>query len=160
MLSQFLNATSPYGNEEISIGDNVKALSVSSLNGKAICVFNSSTMQLNEVAVVDLFNRGNAYRWKSNGFESNIRDAFLKSEETWHITDSFEDILEKTNRILNNRWFDKRVVVNFELSENDLKFIEDSARMLNITLDEFVEEAIKAVIQKEEQNDQNTRLSK
>lgn len=136
-------------------GPNARILDTTTEYGEAGCVYDTNSQFLYEVTVHDSLGRHEAFRWVHKDYRDAVKDEaksrkidykeFLDGQR-WSDTDSLDDILDKVYGILNNRSFDHNVVMEFDLDNETLATIQKAAKLRNITMDAFIQEALQAVI--------------
>jgi hypothetical protein len=70
-----------------------------------------------------------------------------------------EDFLEKANAILRGEEYDTRIMVPFNLSEEELELLNTSAAKEGITVDKFVEKLLMELIEREKASNNQTSNS-
>lgn len=140
-------------------GPDARMLDTRTEYGEASCVYDSITQFLYEVNAHDSLGRKESFRWVHKDYREVMKaeakqrgldhKEFLEGEK-WSDTDSLEDMLDKVYGIINNRRFDHNVVMEFDLDEATLADLQRAALIRNQTVDDFIEDALRAVIEKEE----------
>lgn len=122
-------------------------------------VFDTKTQRVYEVSISETYGGDLRYRWidmeyldayKSEAKQRNVKWDEFTEELNWHMTDDFDDIIDKVTKIPKGEEYDPRVVLVLELEDDVKEMIETAAALRGVSIDQFVEEALKAVIAKEE----------
>ena len=147
-------------------GPNARYLDSENDNFTTYAIFDHETQHVYEVAISSTYDGEIAYRWidldfieayKEESKNRNIDWMRMSEETTWATTDCFDDIIDKVTKILAGEEYDTRVVVTLDLDEDVKELIERAASLEGITIDEFIEKALRAVIEKEDRK--STRLN-
>ena len=141
-------------------GPNARFLDRSDDDYHVSAVFDNRTHQVYEVSISSTYDGDVRYRWIDLNFINDYKaeaenkgtrwDQFC-DDMNWHLTDTYEDILDKVECILNGREYDKRVVLSLEFDDDVKEMIQQAADIQGITIDEFIERALKAVIEEEKE---------
>lgn len=128
----------------------------SSESGTTSCVWDRVSGKIFRVTISDVLGRNNNYCWinPTETSESEVSDSVK-----WSKTDSFDDILEKTSAILNNRKFDPDVVMTFDIDDTTTALISSLALSKNVTIDDIMLEAIKAAVERAEASTAPSEIS-
>jgi hypothetical protein len=120
-------------------------------------IFDTKTQEVYEVQAHD-YARNRAYRlinpeYKS-ALESEATDRGINKKEAWDDLnyvdlETDEDFLEKAGAIVNNVDYDTRVQIPVDFTDDELFKYMKMAHEQDMTFNEFVEEALRAAINKE-----------
>lgn len=140
----------PLGDEPIQLGlyANARIKSFQNQRSHVELIYNEFSREPYEISVIDIqSNRG--YRWlhpqtKEERIKIGPNDSDFSrnpnyTSANWVETESIDDILDKVNGIYNDKPYDPRVVVVFDLSEEDLRILKELADTRGIDLDALIE---------------------
>ena len=116
-------------------------------------VFNPETLFVFEMEVWDYVNQ-RAYRWVSPQFikslkkESKNRGLKFKGEGTYKFIDLDvpADILEKATAIANGEEYDERVMIELNMTDEEMALMARAAHIKDVTINQFVVDALEEAI--------------
>lgn len=123
-------------------------------------IFDSLTQQVYAIEAWDYANN-REYRWIDPEFQKDFRKECKKRNvnknessdgRNYIDLDVVEDILEKSNALVNGIEYDTRVKVPVDFSDEDLLQYMKLAHEMDITFNELVERAVRAAIEEHERN--------
>lgn len=112
--------------------------------------FNNDDLSVNKISVTDI-EKNVAYIW----VESSLAEEYFRFNDMSELErddirkvrlEVFSDILEKLSGIMNNEEYDDRVVVQVDLTDEELKFVEKACEEKNMSIDEFFESILQDMI--------------
>lgn len=141
-------------------GPNARFLDSSDDHFHVSAVFDTQTQQIYEISISETYEGELRYRWidleyldayKEEATQRNIKWDEFGEDLNWHMTDDFDDIIDKVAKIPKGEEYDPRVVLTLDLDDDVKEMLETAAALRGISIDQFVELALKEVIKKEEQ---------
>jgi hypothetical protein len=126
----------------------------------ASVVFNTQNQEVYLAEVNDKDDSVKPYRWLNPMYKQDfINESKLRNVDhiqawdnvSWYDLETPDDWLKKANAIMNGQSFDTRIEVPIDLDNDTLMQLMLEAHKKDITLNQMVEEALKALIQKHEQ---------
>jgi len=109
------------------------------------CIFDVVSQEILEMTAED-YAQSNYYRWTTTDFaELQEKDTNLAGRKYCQL-EVAEDMLEKASAIVDGRYYDTRVSVPFELSDEDFMVFAKTAHEKDITFNQLVEKALRAAI--------------
>jgi len=122
-------------------------------------VFDKASQEVYELTAID-YQNNRAYRL----FNPNYKDAYQKEAiekkvapgEAWEgVTyidlEVNEDFLEKAQAIINSEDYDDRVIIPLDVTDEEALALMKAAHMRDITLNQFVAEAIQSALDHDSQ---------
>lgn len=119
-------------------------------------VFDTATQTVYEMSACD-YKRSRAYRWihpaYRNAYNNEAKNHNAEMNQAWDDInfvdlEVVDDLLEKSDAIVNDRSYDIRVQVPLELSDSDMLQLFTMAHQRDITLNELVEELLREEIRR------------
>lgn len=148
-LNDFLNITNyECGHLEVVGQQDVYGKTAISLevygvgSNKLICAYDIVSQEVLEIIAED-HKAGKSYVWQTSDIRGlgNYRDQLIELETE-------EDILEKAEAIFNGVPYDSRIVIPVDITDKDFLLYAKAAHKLDITINEFMERAIREMIEK------------
>lgn len=133
---EVVNQQDVYGKAAISL--EVYGLSSSRL----LCVYDIVSQEVLEIMAEDRF-AGHTYLWQIEDIKGlgDKRDHLIELETE-------EDILEKAEAIFNGVPYDTRIVIPLDIKDEDFLMYAKAAHKLDITINDFMEKAIREMVDK------------
>lgn len=141
-------------------GPNARYLESSDDDYHISAIFDTETAQIYESSISSTYSGDIRYRWidlnyieacKAEATSRGVDWMDFSDGQPWHMTDDFDDIIDKISKIPYGEEYDRRVVLTLDLEEDVKEMIETAAALQGITIDEFIERALKAVIEEEKE---------
>lgn len=141
-------------------GPNARYLESSNDEYHISAIFDTETAQIYEASISSTYSGDIRYRWidlnyidacKSEAKSRGVDWMEFSDGQTWHMTDDFDDIIDKISKIPYGEEYDRRVVLSLDLEEDVKEMIETAAALRGISIDEFIEQALRAVIEEEKE---------
>jgi len=138
-------------------GPNARYLDFESDYAHGSCLFDTITQEIYEATVNSRDDNVRPYRWLNpNTKEEYISECEVKGIDpnnawdgvNWCDLEVETDFYEKANAIFNNRAFDDRVQVPLDFSDKEMLELALEAHRRDMTINEFVEEALRYAIEK------------
>ena len=104
------------------------------------CIFDCATQDVIMMEVCD-YALEKAFRWKNEKFEFDENDN-TAWEEVDYIDIIEEDFMEKATAIIEGREYDQGILIPIELTQSELVAISLAAHKLNVTLNQFMIDAV------------------
>ena len=148
-LNDFLNITQyETGHLEVVNQQDVYGKTAISLEvygfefNKLICVYDIVSQEVLEIIAEDQAV-GKSYVWQTSDIKGlgNYRDHLIELETE-------EDILEKAEAIFFHKPYDSRIVIPLDIKDEDFLLYAKAAHKLDITINEFMEQAIREMVEK------------
>ena len=125
----------------------------------ASVVFNTQTQEVYVAEVNDKEDKHKPYRWLNPSYKQVYFDEAEKRNVdrnqawdyvNWYDLETSNDWLEKASAIMTDKSFDTRVEIPLDLDNDTLMQLMLEAHKKDITLNQMVEEVLRAVIKKHE----------
>jgi hypothetical protein len=148
-LNDFLNITQyetghlEVVNQQDVYGKTAISLEVYAVEfNKLICVYDIVSQEVLEIIAED-HALGKSYVWQTSDIKGlgNYRDYLIELETE-------EDILEKAEAIFFHKPYDSRIVIPLDIKDEDFLMYAKAAHKLDITINEFMEKAIREMVEK------------
>ena len=148
-LNDFLNITEyELGHLEVVNQQNVYGKSAISFEvygrgfNKLICVYDVLSQEVLEIIAEDQ-HLHKKYVWQIEDIKGlgDKRDHLIELETE-------EDILEKSEAIFNGVPYDTRIIIPLDIKDEDFLMYAKAAHKLDITINEFMEKAIREMVEK------------
>lgn len=123
-------------------------------------VFDTVTRRIYEASISSTYSGDIGYRWidmdyieayKEEAASRNVDWMQLCDDKRWAMTDDFDDIIDKITKITRGEEYDPRVILYLELDDDVKEMVENAATLLGISIEEFVERALKETIKEEQE---------
>ena len=154
-LNDFLNITEYESghlevvNQQDVYGKAAISLEVYGLNSsRLLCVYDIVSQEVLEIMAEDHF-AGRTYLWQVEDVKSNDLNRF-RNVKIGNIVEleTEEDILEKSEAIFNGVPYDTRIIIPLDIRDEDFLMYAKAAHKLDITINEFMEKAIREMVEK------------
>ena len=154
-LNDFLNITEyeighlEVVNQQDVYGKAAISLEVYGLNSsRLLCAYDIVSQEVLEIMAEDHF-AGRTYLWQVEDVKSNDLNRF-RNIKIGNIVEleAEEDILEKSEAIFNGVPYDTRIIIPVDITDADFLMFAKAAHKLDITINEFMEKAIRDMVEK------------
>lgn len=151
-LHEFLNAIGYEIHDKFIVdnsvfGDAVCEITHSNENCHLTCQFDVVTQEVFDITAEDFLGK-RYYRWTAEDFKDTKQDKTTWTGAEFYELEVVEDILEKAEAMVEGWEYDARVIVPFDITDEQFAEFALAAHKLDITFNQFVERAVRAAIEK------------
>lgn len=133
--------------EKSVFGDVVCEITYSNEDCHLTCQFDVITQEVFDITAEDFLGK-RYYRWTAEEFKETKQEKSAWTGAEFYELELAEDILNKAEAIVDGRDYDTRVIVPFDITDEQFAEYALAAHKLDVTFNKFVEMAIRAAIEK------------
>jgi len=136
-------------------GDHARYIEYESEHATGTCIIDTRTQEVYEASVEFKDSERRPYRWLNPEFKDALEAEALSrvtnvdfawDDVKWVDLETEEDWHEKAHAIFNGEYFDERIIVPLNVSDDELFRLMKMAHEKDITLNQMMVEVLKAAI--------------
>ena len=112
------------------------------------CIYNTKTLEVVQLEAHD-FSRKISYRWNPEYLRASRLDTIAYDGVDFTDLEVVEDFVEKVAAIKTGLEYDTRVSVPVDFTDAEFLKIAKAAHLQDVTVNKFIEQAIRAVLDKD-----------